>query len=168
MEHRNVAGMSLSWYQLPDGFPKAEARRAEYRKDEAAYARKYGVLRKTDRLNWQAQPAFLQVEDTFRLACPGVGYFVVVGKADGVASSDGKMVASFRASRFEVVAGDLPDSTSLCTVVDAQTGAPVPSATVEWCAAKDVVYSTQTDAEGKARWNFADYRKNMPTVTAFP
>ena len=159
VEHRNVAGMSLSWYQLPDGFPKAEARRAEYRKDEAAYARKYGVLRKTDRLNWQAQPAFLQVEDTFRLACPGVGYFVVVGKADGVASSDGKMVASFRASRFEVVAGDLPDSTSLCTVVDAQTGAPVPSATVEWCAAKDVVYSTQTDAEGKARWNFADYRK---------
>ena len=72
VEHRNVAGMSLSWYQLPDGFPKAYARRAEYRKDEAAYARKYGVLRKTDRLNWQSQPAFLQVEDTFRLACPGV------------------------------------------------------------------------------------------------
>ena len=44
VEHRNVAGMSLSWYQLPDGFPKAYARRAEYRKDEAAYARKYGVL----------------------------------------------------------------------------------------------------------------------------
>lgn len=108
VEHRNVSGMSLSWYQLPEGYPEAEARRAEYRKDEAAYARKYGVLRKTERLDWQAQPAFRQVEDTFRLACPGVGYFVVVGKADGVASSDGKMVASLRASRFEVVAGDLP------------------------------------------------------------
>lgn len=124
VEHRNVSGMSLSWYQLPEGYPEAEARRAEYRKDEAAYARKYGVLRKTERLDWQAQPAFRQVEDTFRLACPGVGYFVVVGKADGVASSDGKMVASLRASRFEVVAGDLPDSTSLCTVVDAQTVLP--------------------------------------------
>lgn len=159
VEHRNVSGMSLSWYQLPEGYPEAEARRAEYRKDEAAYARKYGVLRKTERLDWQAQPAFRQVEDTFRLACPGVGYFVVVGKADGVASSDGKMVASLRASRFEVVAGDLPDSTSLCTVVDAQTGAPVPSATVEWRAGGDVVYSTRTDAEGKARWNFADYKR---------
>ena len=159
VEHRNVSGMSLSWYQLPEGYPEAEARRAEYRKDEAAYARKYGVLRKTERLDWQAQPAFRQVEDTFRLACPGVGYFVVVGKADGVASSDGKMVASLCASRFEVVAGDLPDSTSLCTVVDAQTGAPVPSATVEWRAGGDVVYSTRTDAEGKARWNFADYKR---------
>lgn len=159
VEHCNVSGMSLSWYQLPEGYPEAEARRAEYRKDEAAYARKYGVLRKTERLDWQAQPAFRQVEDTFRLACPGVGYFVVVGKADGVASSDGKMVASLRASRFEVVAGDLPDSTSLCTVVDAQTGAPVPSATVEWRAGGDVVYSTRTDAEGKARWNFADYKR---------
>lgn len=164
VEHRNVAGMSLNWYQLPEGYPEGEVRKKEYRKDVEAYVRKYGILRKTDRLDWKAQPAFLQVEDTFRLACPGVGYFVVVGKADGVATPKSGMTATLRASRLEAVAGALPDSTSLCTVVDAQTGAPVPSAIVEWCTNKEVVYSARTDTEGKARWNFADYKKGHASL----
>lgn len=152
VEHRNVPGMELLWYFLPDGEPVDGSRKAAYQKNAGNYARQYGRLMKTQRLEWAARPAWAEVKDTFMLACPGVGHYVVVGKPVGTSPSSADLSSHFVASRFEVVGGCLPDSTSIYTILDGRTGRPVEGVTVEWKNGDNTVYATQTDAEGKARW----------------
>ena len=91
----------------------------------------------------------MQACDTFRLQCPGIGYYVVIGKVDGQASKD-LLWAEFCSTRLAMMHGFLPDSVSFCTVVDGKTGSPVAGATVKWYARNELVHSAQTDAEGKA------------------
>ncbi len=155
VEHCNVSGMELRWYLLPGGVPKEESLRAAYHKDEEAYAKKHGRLMKTQRLEWSARPAWAEVRDTFMLSCPGVGYYVVVGKADGVKDASGDWAVALPSTRLELVGGVLPDSTSFYTVLDGRTGRPVPGATVEWLSGEKAVHSAVTDAEGKVRWTEA-------------
>ena len=152
VEHCNVSGMELRWYLLPGGVPNTESLRAAYHKNEEAYAKKHGRLMKTQRLEWEARPAWAEVRDTFMLSCPGVGYYVVVGKADGVKDASGNWAVALPSTRLELVGGVLPDSTSFYTVLEGRTGRPVPGATVEWLSGEKVVHSAVTDAEGKARW----------------
>ena len=152
VEHCNVSGMELRWYLLPGGVPKEESLRAAYHKNEEAYAKKHGRLMKTQRLEWAARPAWAEVRDTFMLSCPGVGYYVVVGKADGVKDASGDWAVALPSTRLELVGGVLPDSTSFYTVLDGRTGRPVPGATVEWLSGEKAVHSAVTDAEGKVRW----------------
>lgn len=155
VEHCNVSGMELRWYLLPGGVPKEESLRAAYHKDEEAYAKKHGRLMKTQRLEWAVRPAWAEVRDTFMLSCPGVGYYVVVGKADGVKDASGDWAVALPSTRLELVGGVLPDSTSFYTVLDGRTGRPVPGATVEWLSGEKAVHSAVTDSEGKVRWTEA-------------
>ena len=155
VEHRNVSGMELLWYLLPDGVPEDGLRRAAYQKNHGDYARKYGRLMKTQRLEWPARPAWAEVRDTFMLSCPGVGHYVVVGKPEGTNASVADLSEHFVATRLELVGGTLPDSTSFYTVLDGQTGRPVQGATVEWRSGDRLVHSVVTDADGKARWKEA-------------
>lgn len=156
VEHRNVSGMELLWYLLPDGVPEDGPRRAAYQKNHGDYARKYGRLMKTQRLEWPARPAWAEVRDTFLLSCPGVGHYVVVGKPEGTNASVADLSEHFVATRLELVGGTLPDSTSFYTVLDGRTGRPVQGATVEWLSGDRLVHSAVTDADGKARWKEAD------------
>lgn len=150
VEHRNLSGMELQWYRLPGQIPAGVS---DSRK--LAYVKKHGRLQKTERLEWEALPAWKEAADTFRLSCPGVGYYAVVGRVDGVKSSSGEEVVCFPSTRLEIIGGCLPDSTGFYTVVDGRTGQPVPQATVEWWSGDKVVHTSLTDAEGKVRWREA-------------
>ena len=152
VEHRNLPGMELRWYLLPDGCPQDEARLAAYRKDKEAYAKRHGRLVKTERVDWAPRPAWAKEKDTLELVCPGVGYYVLAGRTDGMRGTLGSRVKELRSTRLELVGGTLPDSTSFYTVLNARTGQPVEGAVVEWKSDNKVVHSAVTDAEGKARW----------------
>ena len=104
----------------------------KYRSDRLAYLKRYGRLRKTERLAWKAYAPYEAVTDTFDLRVPGVGYYMIVAKADGQETLQPSQIHGVKSSRLLLVGGFLPDSTSLCTVVEGCTGRPVPSATVEW------------------------------------
>lgn len=152
VRHRNISGMDLSWYFIPQGKPDRK-RREEYHKNEWAFVRKYGRLQKTERLTWKKRLPHELVEDSFQLSFPGVGYYILVGKPDGVKTPQPEQIYGMCSTRLTVVGGFLPDSTCLITVVNDVTGAPVPSAVVEWYEGDDVLHTARTDAEGKARWH---------------
>ena len=148
VKHRNLTGMELQWYLLPNPVP-----RNLNCKEERAYIKKHGRLMKTQRLDWAPRPAWAEVEDTVELSCPGVGHYAVLGRLDGVDPAAGDFAADFASSRFEIIDGLLPDSTDFHTVLDGRTGNPVEGVTVEWRNGDKVVHSAQTDAEGKVRWD---------------
>ena len=154
VEHRNLSGMELLWYLVPEGSPERKQLQGSTKKGIEDYVKKYGRLQKTERLDWVPRAAWVLAEDTFRLSCPGTGAYVVLGKADGAPLSSGNLVAELASSRLEVVGGILPDSTALCTVVDGRTGAPVADAEVDWLYGDEVFHTARTDAQGKARWDF--------------
>ena len=85
---------------------------------------------------------------------------MIVAKADGQETLQPSQIHGVKSSRLLLVGGFLPDSTSLCTVVEGCTGRPVPSATVEWYYRDTLLYTALTDAEGKARWRDAAYIRN--------
>lgn len=157
VRHRNVNGLELRWYLLPDGKPNGNEEK-KYQKNKEAYVKEHGRLQKTEHLDWAQRAAYVQACDTFRLQCPGIGYYVVIGKVDGQALKD-LLWAEFCSTRLAMMHGFLPDSVTLCTVVDGKTGSPVAGATVKWYARNELVHSAQTDAEGKARWHYGDYLK---------
>ena len=160
VEHRNVSGVELSWYLLPEGEPDWDKVEKKYRSDRLAYLKRYGRLRKTERLAWKAYAPYEAVTDTFDLRVPGVGYYMIVAKADGQETLQPSQIHGVKSSRLLLVGGFLPDSTSLCTVVEGCTGRPVPSATVEWYYRDTLLHTALTDAEGKARWRDAAYIRN--------
>lgn len=160
VEHRNVSGVELSWYLMPEGEPEWERVETKYRRDRLSYVKRYGRLQKTERLTWKAYAPYESVTDTFDLSVPGVGYYMIVAKADGQKTLQASQIQGVKSSRLLLVGGFLPDSTSLCTVVEGCTGRPVPSATVEWYYRDTLLHTALTDAEGKARWRDAGYIRN--------
>ena len=82
VEHRNVSGVELSWYLMPEGEPEWEKVETKYRRDRLSYVKRYGRLQKTEHLTWKAYAPYESVTDTFDLSVPGVGYYMIVAKAE--------------------------------------------------------------------------------------
>lgn len=160
VKHRNVSGVEVSWFLLPEGEPDWDKVEQKYRRDRLAYLKRYGRLQKVERLAWKTHAPYETVMDTFHLTVPGVGYYMVVARMDGQETLQFSQFYGLKSSRLLLVGGFLPDSTSLCTVVEGCTGRPVPSATVEWYYRDTLLHTAQTDAEGKARWRDAGYVRN--------
>ena len=152
VKHRNVGGVELRWYLMPEGEPQQGKLREEYNRDKWKYVQAHGRLQKTERLALQPGAAYEVLQDTFKLSVPGVGYYMLVGLVDGQKKPTADQIFGIQSSRLLVLGGFLPDTTHLCTVVYGSTGAPVPSATVEWYCCDTLVHTAQTDAAGKVRW----------------
>ena len=166
VRHRNLSGVTLHWYLLPDGVPQGKEAE-QFRKDHRAYAKSHGRLQKTQQLDWESQPVWRTVEDTFALSAPGVGYYVIIGEAAGVKFTKNEMWVDCRSTRLDLVSSVLPDSVCLCTVVDRKSGSPVEGATVEWWRNGMKIFSVRTDAEGKARWQAGGYLRKHPSHGSF-
>lgn len=154
--HRNIRGAELRWYLMPSTLSAQRLLDLQRKRALKATALKSGKLVKKQRLTWAEAAAYEDVRDTLPLEVPGIGGYVVVMRPDGVSSAKDEAVGLVGATRLKMFSLALPDNRVKVCVVDAETGAPVPSATVT-AKQNDKVYATaQTDETGAAYFKQPD------------
>lgn len=152
VEHRALAGATLLWYRMPD----AEVTAAQGRDGGADRIKHYKEL-----MNRQ-QPVQRDVlclrqglpcdvlTDTLALRAPAPGLYLLRLQTDAGVESPERAI-QVAVSRLRLLSAQLPWGQVLFRVVDAQTGAPVPQATVQVYQADKCVGEYLTDDAGKVQ-----------------
>ena len=154
VRRRHMEGAQWKWYLLPDKLSEHEVRNF----GSGAlldYAVKHGRVVSKGRFEGKTGEPFEQLEDTFRMETPAPGRYAFTVVPDGLKGRKSNFVQAVGVSRMMVVVSDMPDSSYLCTVVDARTGSPVPAATVELYDDAELYRTAVTDYDGKARVPYA-------------
>ncbi len=124
-----------------------------------AFLRRHGTLVCTDTARFRPTPDYLPRDTTFRFAAPAAGLYMAEVSALG--GDAAPAYALLHVSRLRPVWTSLGGGKEGWAVLDAQTGRPVPGATLRFFRSTgdtlSLVKALPADAQGELEWQPVDY-----------